>query len=88
MLVAIEARVAGGDHMVPHFSVIHLFVSPSARVAIADEMGAEVEARKNESMIEFGCQSFQRFLFDMLGLSFNIAAAELDLEFWRAAVNV
>ena len=54
---------------------------------LADEIGSEVMARKNESMIEFGCQSFQRFLFEMLGLRFSIDASELEQEFWRAAVT-
>lgn len=53
----------------------------------SDEIEGDVVRRKVESMIEFGFQSFQRVLFDTLGLSFTIGAAELEQEFWRAAVK-
>lgn len=53
----------------------------------ADEIEADVVRRKVEAMIEFGFQSFQRILFDTLGLSFRIEAAELEQEFWRAAIK-
>ncbi len=54
---------------------------------VADEINMELQELKDESMIEFGVQSFQRLLFDTLGISFNVSYPELEREFWQAAVK-
>ena len=54
---------------------------------VADEINIELQELKDESMIEFGVQSFQRLLFDTLGISFNVSYPELEREFWQAAVT-
>ncbi len=39
-------------------------------------------------MIEVGgVQSFQRLLYETLGISFNVSYSELEREFWQAAVT-
>lgn len=53
---------------------------------VADEIGWMDQAR-DESMIEFGCQSLQRLLYETLGVSFRISYSEMEREFWNAAVK-
>jgi len=53
---------------------------------VTDEIGWMDRAR-DESMIEFNCQSFQRLLYETLGVSFRISYDEMEREFWHAAVK-
>lgn len=48
----------------------------------AGELYTEVTRFRDESMIEFGWQSFDRLLFETLGISFKLGYAELEKEFW------
>jgi len=54
---------------------------------VADEINKELQELKDESMTETGVQSFQRLLFETLGVSFNVSYPELEREFWQAAVT-
>ena len=54
---------------------------------VADEINEEIQRIRDESMIEFGCQSFQRFLYESLGISFSISFQEMEREFWNAAIQ-
>ena len=60
---------------------------PAAREIqlIADEINREIDRIRIESMVEFSCQSFQRLLYDKLGIFFSISFEEMEKEFWRAA---
>ncbi len=40
---------------------------------VADEINKELQELKDESMTETGVQSFQRLLFETLGVSFNVS---------------
>ena len=54
---------------------------------VADEINMEIQGIRDESMIEFGVQSFQRLLYETLGVSFNASYPELEREFWHATVT-
>lgn len=54
---------------------------------VADEISRELQELRDASMIETGVQSFQRLLYDTLGISFNVSYPELEREFWQAAVT-
>src|SRR5208283_5552526 len=53
----------------------------------ADEINREIDRIRIESMVEFNCQSFQRLLYDKLGIIFSISYEEMEKEFWRAATS-
>jgi putative hydrolase of the HAD superfamily len=53
----------------------------------ADELNEEVQGVRDESMLEFSIQSFQRLLYENLGLSFTVSPHEMEKEFWDAAVK-
>ena len=52
----------------------------------ADELNNEALQIRENSMVEFGYQSFHRLLYEHLGISFSISFPELEREFWNAAV--
>ncbi len=54
--------------------------------AVADEISREVQQIRDGSMVEFGTQSFHRFLYESLDIFFNISFQEMEREFWNAAV--
>ena len=54
---------------------------------VADEISQEVQQIRDGSMVEFGTQSFQRFLYEHLGISFSISFQEMEREFWNAAIT-
>jgi putative hydrolase of the HAD superfamily len=54
--------------------------------AIAGELDWMDRAR-DESMIEYDCQSLHRLLYDTLGVTFRISYAETEKEFWRASIK-
>ncbi len=54
---------------------------------IADEIDVEIQRIRDESMVEFGCQSFQRLLYENLDISFSISYQEMEREFWNAAIK-
>jgi len=53
----------------------------------ADELSREALQVRDNSMVEYSIQSFQRLLFENLGISFTISPYELEREFWDAAVQ-
>ena len=53
-----------------------------------DEIYGEVKRIKEESMLEVAWQNLDRLLFETLGISFTISYAELEKEFWQAAVKM
>jgi len=55
---------------------------------IADEIYGEVVRIREESMIEVMWQTFDRLIFENLGISFNISYAELEKEFWNVAAQL
>lgn len=54
---------------------------------VADEISKEVQQIRDGSMVEFSTQSFQRFLYESLGISFSISFQEMEREFWNAAIK-
>jgi len=54
---------------------------------VADEIDEEIRQIRDESMIEFGYQSFQRLLYEHLDISFSISFQEMEREFWDAAIK-
>ena len=54
---------------------------------IADKLAKEIDVIRNKSMIEFGCQSFHRVLYESLNISFNLTPLELEIIFWDSAVQ-
>ena len=54
---------------------------------LANELNEEIQGVRDESMLEFGIQSFQRLLYENLGVSFTISPYEMEKEFWEAAVK-
>ncbi len=53
---------------------------------VADELNWMNDAR-DESMIEYNCQNFQKLLYETLGVTFSISPAEMEREFWDAAIR-
>ena len=53
---------------------------------VADEMSREIGQLRDESMIEFGFQIFQRLLFETLGLSVKTDYLVMEKAFWHAAI--
>ncbi len=55
----------------------------------ANGMDNEISGRKDEAefIIEFPCQTFQRTLFETLGVSFSVDDAKLEQEFWSASMS-
>ena len=54
---------------------------------VADEINEEVQRIRDESMVEFSVQSFQRLLYEHLDISFTISPFELEREFWDATIK-
>jgi putative hydrolase of the HAD superfamily len=53
----------------------------------ADELSREALQVREDSMVEYSIQSFQRLLYENLGISFSISPFELEREFWDAAIE-
>lgn len=51
----------------------------------ADELNKEIDIITNESMIEFNCQCFHRFLFDIFEIKINLSPLELEQIFWNTS---
>jgi len=67
------------------FAVHNPGVTPEEIQSVADELFSWIDKARDESMIEFPSQSFQRLLYEILDISFTIDAAILEREFWNAA---
>jgi putative hydrolase of the HAD superfamily len=55
--------------------------------SFADELSREALQVRENSMVEYSFQSFQRLLYENLGISFTISPYELEKEFWDAAIE-
>jgi putative hydrolase of the HAD superfamily len=63
-------------------------LSPEDIQPVADELSTETLRLRDEHDIEFTIQSFQRLLYDGMGVSFSVGPLELEREFWHAAVTL
>jgi putative hydrolase of the HAD superfamily len=54
---------------------------------VADEIYSWIDRARDESMIEFSCEDYQRLLFDSLGITFRIGYSEMEREFWNHTVK-
>ncbi|MBN1161730.1 MAG: HAD family hydrolase [Dehalococcoidales bacterium] len=75
-----------GNRRLLEFAEVNPGISAEDVQSVVDEFRWIYTAR-DESMIEHGCQSFQRLLYDTLGVSFRIGYTELEREFWNASVK-
>ncbi|HEY32676.1 MAG TPA: HAD family hydrolase [Dehalococcoidia bacterium] len=53
----------------------------------AEELSREALQVREDSMVEYSIQSFQRLLYGNLGISFTIGPYEMEREFWNAAIK-
>jgi len=53
----------------------------------AEELGRETMRLSDESMLQYTWQGFNRLLCETLGITFTIGYAELEREFWNAALT-
>ncbi len=53
----------------------------------AEELGRETMGLSDESMRQYTWQSFNRLLCETLGITFTVGYAELEREFWNAALT-
>ena len=75
-----------GNRRLLEFAEVNPGVTAEDVQAIVEEIGWMNRARE-ESMIEFGCQSLQRLLYETLGVTFRVSYAEMEKEFWHTAVK-
>ena len=54
---------------------------------VADALHSEISRLRNSGLVEFPVQSFQRILYDKVGLTFSISPAAMELEFWKSVVS-
>jgi putative hydrolase of the HAD superfamily len=59
-------------------------LTPGEIQAFADEINRGLFKVREELMVEFNVQNFQRLLYETLGISLNIDYPEAEREFWRA----
>jgi putative hydrolase of the HAD superfamily len=78
--------LVAGSKKVLEFAEITPDLTPEEIQLVADEINVEVNRIRDESMVEFGTQSFQRLLYEHLDISFSIGFPEMEREFWNAAV--
>jgi putative hydrolase of the HAD superfamily len=65
-----------------------LGVTLSEVQALGERVSAAVNPREEQSAIEFTWQSLRRILSDSFGLRFRVSPAELEWEFWKAALDI
>ena len=53
----------------------------------AEELGRETIRLSDESMLQYTWQSFNRLLCETLSITFSVSHAELEREFWHAALT-
>jgi putative hydrolase of the HAD superfamily len=82
-----ESNLVAGNRRLLELSENALNLTGEDIQLVADKINKELQGFRDESMIEIGLQSFQRLLFETLGISFNISYSELEREFWQAAVK-
>ena len=77
--------VAGGERLL-EFAESTPDLTAEEIQLVANEINEEVQQIRDELMVEVGCQSFHRLLYEHLGISFSISFQEMEREFWNAAV--
>ena len=85
VLRCVEHDFLRGNRRVLEFAVSNPGVTAEEVQALADTLFALIDRARDESMIEFPEQSFQRLLYGLLGVTFSIGPDELEREFWHAA---
>lgn len=76
-----------GNNRLLELAVETYGLTPEAVQAVADDLFREIEPFRDQHNFEFNEQSFQRLLYETLGVTFRISDAEAEKEFWRAAVT-
>lgn len=77
-----------GNRRLLEFAIDTHGLKPEAVQSVADDISREIERFRDEYMVEFSVQSFQKLLYETLGVTFTIGPVEAELEFWRAAVSL
>ena len=79
------SMVAGSERLLEFAENVPDLTAEEIQI-VADEISQEVQQIRDGSMVEFGTQSFQRFLYEHLDISFSISFQEMEREFWNAAI--
>ncbi|HEX9896802.1 MAG TPA: HAD family hydrolase [Dehalococcoidales bacterium] len=64
-----------------------LNLTPHEIQILADEINRGLRKVRDEQMVEFNVQNFQRLLYETLGITLNIGYAEAEREFWQATTK-
>jgi len=79
--------VAGNRRLLEFVADAH-GLTPEAVQDAADDISREIDRFRDEYMVEFSVQAFQKLLYETLSVKFTIGPAEAEREFWRAAVSL
>ncbi len=60
-------------------------VGPEEVQKLAMEFDAEIRPRSAASLLEYRFENFQRVLYDLLRVGFDLPSEKLEIEYWRAA---
>jgi len=52
---------------------------------LARAVDKDMRRRRDESLVEYRVQAFQRLVYEPFGITFPLSPQELELEFWRTA---
>ena len=63
-------------------------VTPEAMQELADTLDREILALKNATLLESTTYSFQRLLYDLLGIRVKGTPQQIELIFWDAAMSM
>lgn len=64
-----------------------LKLTPVEIQVFADDINRGIQKVRDEQMVEFNVQNFQRLLYASLEISLNISFQEAEREFWRASTS-
>lgn len=78
-----------GNERLLEFSLPGHGLTPMTIQDFANAMDSEISRRPDdpEFIFEFPCQSFQRTLFETLGVAFTVNDSRLEQEFWSASMS-
>jgi len=57
-------------------------------LAAAEQLDTHVWPKRDETAFEFPMRTFQRLLFERLGMTFDRSPFEVELEFWKASIRL
>jgi putative hydrolase of the HAD superfamily len=63
-------------------------ITPEGMQELADKLDREILILKNASLLESTAYSFQRLLYDLLGVRVNGTPEQVELIFWDAAMSM